>query len=359
MKKPVTSMMKVNRRIGYLIIGFLTICILESKGQSACTQTLRQARTVFDEGRIHELENLLSGCIKNGFNDEERTEAYRLLILSYIYLDETDKADAAMLDLLQDNHGFEISEQADPTELIHLYKTYRTEPIFFWGGKVGANTTFVNVQKTYGVSNENDSQGTYTNLYGFEGSLIFEKKLLKRITARADMTYAINSFFYTKEYFSSSEGPLVKHESTEKQTSLGLSLMAQFRIFNSETKWNPYVGLGVTAKYLLASTLAADTQRKDGSTANGANEDLIDLGFRKKLNPSADIEIGIKPKAKLNYYFISLRYSYGLSNITNKHYDNGRLSTFYGWAANDINTHSAVISLGLLIPNYSPKKLTK
>ena len=150
MKKPVTNMMKVNRKISYLIIGFLTICLLESKAQSDCTQTLRQARTTFDEGRIHELEARLSGCISNGFNDEERTEAYRLLILSYIYLDETDKADKTMLDLLHDNPGFKISNEADPTELINLYSTFRTEPIFFWGGKVGANTTFVNVQKTYG-----------------------------------------------------------------------------------------------------------------------------------------------------------------------------------------------------------------
>jgi len=86
----------------------------ESIAQTACTQTLRRARTVYDEGRIQEMESLLESCIKSGFTDEERTEAYRLLILSYLYLDEPEKADEAMLALLKDNPQFAINERVDP-----------------------------------------------------------------------------------------------------------------------------------------------------------------------------------------------------------------------------------------------------
>lgn len=69
-------MQKVNKAFYVLlIIVSVTFCAFETKAQTACTQTLRQARTVFDEGRIHELEQLLSDCIDNGFTDDERTEA--------------------------------------------------------------------------------------------------------------------------------------------------------------------------------------------------------------------------------------------------------------------------------------------
>ena len=121
-------MIKATRFLLWSILVFIILClnIQDLKAQTACAQTLRQARTVFDEGRIHEIETLVSSCIEKGFTDEERTEAYRLLILSYIYLDEADKADEAMLALLRVNHHYQVNEQADPTELIVLYETFRT-----------------------------------------------------------------------------------------------------------------------------------------------------------------------------------------------------------------------------------------
>ncbi len=340
---------------------------IDSQAQTACAQTLRQARTVFDEGRIHELEKRLSDCIESGFNDEERTEAYRLLILSFIYLDETAKADAAMLALLKDNHGYAVNPDADPAELINLYNTFRHDPIFFWGFKVGPNTTFVNVQKAFGVHNVNGSSSSYSNKVGFEGALMAEKTF-GRLTAHSDIGYYINSFDYNNTFFIAADGSaLIDHLSTETQTSLGLSLMAQYRLFKVEEeqrkskfeKWNPYVGLGATLRYLLGSELAADTKRTGGASADGANEDLIDLEFRRNLNPTIDLEIGFKRKIGLSYFLLSARYSYGLLNITDRNYDFGRLSTFYGWAANDINVHAFSISAGILIPKYSPKKLIK
>jgi outer membrane protein W len=366
MIKHVSNMVKVNKLL-LLSVFIIAFCALQSKAQTACTQTLRQARTVFDEGRIHEIEGLLEGCIKDGLSDDERTEAYRLLILSYIYLDETDKADNAMLALLKDNHAYEINETADPTELINLYRTFRTKPIFFWGFKLGAGTTFVNVINNYGLNDANSTFGKYGNTVGIEGGLMFEKILFNRIAAHADLSYNSNSFTYENNFLNESDGnSLIEHLSTETQTSLGFSLMGQYLI-KTEAQLKkagkkvrlPYVGIGATLKYITSSDLAAETDRDDGGGADGAAEDLIGEGFRKQLNPTVDIEAGYKIKSKLSFINLSVRYSYGLLNLTDKHYDNGRLSTFYGWAANDISTHFVTVSVGYLIPQYSPKKLIK
>ena len=104
----------------FLITILIFSSCIEVFAQTACTQTLRRARTVYDEGRVQEMESLLEGCIKNGFTDEERTEAYRLLILSYLYLDEPDKADNAMLALLRDNPEFIINERVDLSLVCHI-----------------------------------------------------------------------------------------------------------------------------------------------------------------------------------------------------------------------------------------------
>lgn len=345
-------------------------CALQTKAQTACTQTLRQARTVFDEGRIHELESLLEGCLKNnGFSDDEKTEAYRLLILSYIYLDETEKADKTMLELLKFNPGFEINTQADPAELINLYNTFRTKPIFFWGVRGGFNTTFVNVIKAYGVHNTSNSSAAYANRVGYSAGLLIEKVFSKKLTARADIQYVNNTFDYENSYLeeSTTGSSLVISTATEVQTSIGLSFMAHYRFFKEKEegkkrkieRLNPYVGLGVSAFNLLGSEITFDVSNNAGASPDGPAEDLVQAEIRKTLNPTIDMELGIKRKTGLSYLNAGFRYSYGILDITDKHYDNGRLSTFYGYAANDINTHSISVFIGLLIPQYVPKKLTK
>ena len=361
-------MRKVNSWLttSILVISLLTISIPSVLAQTACTQTLRLARTVYDEGRIHELEELLSGCLKNGFSDEERTEAYRLLILSYIYLDESDKADETMLLLLREDPGFAINNDADPAELINLYNTFRTKPIFFWGLKFNVNTTFINVLESYSVLEYTGLESAYNNRVSIGGGAMLEKSFGSRITARANFEFNLNTFDYAATYFNEDE-LIADQLATENLNAAGLGLMAQVRLFpdkdeilkNGLETWNPYIGLGGTFSFILTSSLALETDRTDGSSADGPEEDLIKAEIRRQLNPTIDAEFGVKKRIGLSYLNIALRYSYGLLNLTDRHYDQGRLTTFYGWAANDINMHTATITFGILFPQYVPKKMVK
>jgi len=342
-----------------LLVVMLLGCTYALKAQTACTQTLRQARTVYDEGRIHELPSLLESCLKKGFTQEERTEAYRLLILSYIYLDEPTKADETMLALLRDNPEFQINPAADPAELINLYATFRTKPIFLFGLKLEANYTLVNVIESYGLHNLNDSQGEYTPNFGFGGSLIIEKEFIERITGRFEASFVVNSFTYSNSYLSeSSSENIAAPEAIETQSWLGASILGQYRLLAS-SGWNPYVTIGPTVNYLFADDLAAETAVSGGEQATGTSLDLKgDKEMRKNLNFMISAGAGVKKKVGKLYFIASARYSYGLFNITEKHYDN-ELSLKYGMALNDISTSYATISLGLLFQQFSPKKLTK
>lgn len=357
-----------NLALTLLIIGSLSI---ELFAQTACTQNLRRARTVFDEGNIQSIEELLNDCIKdkkNGFSDEERTEAYRLLILSYIYLDETQKADEKMIALLKDNHGYSPSLDADPTELINLYNTFRHDPVFFWGIRAGANATYINVLAAYGIHPQNNTTAQYVLQPSLEVGLTFEKKFGNRITLKSDLQYFSNSFLYENSFFFSEDDEIfiVELNATETMVSFGATFMGQFAFFKDQKekdkrgfeRWNPYVGLGFTARYVNSSALAFDVQNSVGASPDGSDEDLIAAGIRKRFNPTVEFEVGVKKAWGLNYVNLGVRASYGLLNITDKHYVNGPLTTFYGWAANDINTHSVTLFASFLIPQYSPKKLT-
>ena len=46
--------------------------------QTTCAQTLRLARSVYENGRLHELEALLNDCVKaNQWTTQERVDAYK------------------------------------------------------------------------------------------------------------------------------------------------------------------------------------------------------------------------------------------------------------------------------------------
>ena len=125
-----------------LIICLATVTMVaEHALAQGISAELQQARTSYDAGRLDEIPSTL---LKN-VNDmesivvqkDEKAESYRLLVLSYIYLDEPAKADDAMLQLLKVDKEFEPAKN-DPAEFTNLWKAYRTTPIFR-----GTSVTFV------------------------------------------------------------------------------------------------------------------------------------------------------------------------------------------------------------------------
>jgi len=337
-----------------------------NKAQAQCIETLRLARTVYDEGRLHELPIILENCLKEGFNEEEKTEAYRLLILSYIYQDQPAMADDAMLSLLRSNPRFKIDPDTDPNELINLHKTFRTDPIYRVGGKIAVSYSLINITKFYGVNSFGDSNGSYTGNIGFGGSAFIEKDFFNNlITFRAEPSFAINKFTYSGTAFPNDDDPTefsaTWEGDVETQSWIGLNLSARYPFLEKSKlgkKLHPNIILGPSAQYLISSNSANTTNIDGGESASGADIDFLDSANdnRKKINLSAIAGIGIIiPVGKMSFV-TDITYQYGLVNITKKHYSE-ELSLKYGRAMSDQTLNAFNISAGLMINKYSPKKL--
>src|SRR5882762_5493581 len=140
--------------------------------QTTCAQTLRLARSVYENGRLHELEALLNDCVKaDQWTTQERVDAYKLLTLAYIYMEEPEKADAMMLNILQTDPEFRPDINIDPAEFVALWGTFRTEPVYRLGVKVVANATQPNVHQ-YTPLNEGTEKYKYG--YGFQAGATAE-----------------------------------------------------------------------------------------------------------------------------------------------------------------------------------------
>ena len=336
------------------LVGITIFSWHTSKSQSTCAQTLRTARSTYDQGRLHELPALLEGCLRNGFTKQEKVEAYKLLTLTYIYLEEPGQADATMLKLLHTDPYFELNETADPAEFIALYRTFRTWPIYRMGAKVGVNATMPSI-----VSYVDALEGVtarYKPAINFQAGVVFELPLSDKLTLNPELYFQLRSFHYDSTV--GLDTTLVNtSEGTESQSWLSLPISLQYAPSN-KSRLNPYVSVGVSVDYLLNASLTMNRIRINANSTQertfGVKED------RSNINLSAIASAGIKAKLGGGYVVSELRFIYGIKKINDKTaafsiddyllFDNG-------YADNIMKLNSIAVTAGYVYNVFNPKKL--
>lgn len=335
------------------LIGIIVSLSHVVQAQSTCAQVLRTARTTYDQGRLHELPALLEGCLKNGFTKQEKVEAYKLLTLAYIYLEEPAKADEAMLQLLRTDSYFEINESADPAEFISLYKTFRTWPVYRVGAKVGVNATVPSV-----VSRVNAVEGIsshYKAGISFQSGLAFEIPLTDKLTLGPELHFKLKSFLFNSEV-TVGDNETNTSEGKESQSWLSLPVSVQYKLM--ESKLNPYVSLGISGDYLLNAHIVMARNRVNATSIPEREYDITDV--RKKINMSAIASCGIKLKLGAGYVVSELRVIYGLTPVNAKNTSfaiDDYLLFDNGYADNVMKLNSISITAGYIYNVFNPKKL--
>ena len=113
----------------YLVFSFVfsvfTLINVNLKAQD-CTETLTQARNLFNEGVIESIPQMLEACIENGFNKEEKVQAYKLLIQAYLFEDNIVEAENTLLKLKKTNPVYEIDCEKEVFEFIRMLAISKT-----------------------------------------------------------------------------------------------------------------------------------------------------------------------------------------------------------------------------------------
>jgi len=335
---------------------------------STCAQTLRLARSTYEQGRFHEIPSLLENCLKGGtgnFTKQESVEALRILTMAYIYQEEPEQADQAMMRLLSTDHFFEINENVDPAEFTALYKTFRHKPLFAVGLRFGVNSTFATPKENFFVGGAAGNKGEYSPAFNFQVGAVFEKQLFEKNPnskwiAAPEIILSNHRYGYANESLTLSDQtgqPYSFIDGTFDQSRLDLNALVQYKLKNSII--NPYVTFGAGASLLLSGTLQVETQfPQEGSVVTGPAIDI-----KKTFNPldyTVIIGSGVKFKFGEIYLLADIRYKYGLTNLVKTSARTNPEATFdYGFVSNDLTQSSVVANIGFIWPYFNPKKLLK
>src|SRR5688572_16643219 len=349
-----------------LIIFLISLISYYSFGQTTtpCVQTLRLARATYEQGRLHEIEGQLKPCLEGGFTKDEKqlkVEGYKLLCLSYIYLEEPEKANEAMLNILRTDHDFQINPAVDPAEFVGLYKTFRSKSLFSIGLTVGPNATMPSVTENFAVSGSATGEGKYSPKVNVQIGLVFEKHLAGKFTAAPELAFSNRAFTYSNSilfFYDSAENSASASQIGEiRQSWLDLNLLVQYKLGNGPL--NSYVSFGPNVGMLLNATNTIETDYTGSGTGQVTSGPPVDIkDTYNKFGFSLIGTAGLKYKFGAIYITANVRYQFGLSKIVNED-KKSNPETIYDYALgpNVYTQNNAAFLIGFVYPIFSPKKL--
>jgi len=138
-------------------------------------------------------------------------------------------------------------------------------------------------------------------------------------------------------------------------------------------KVRPYGYAGYSANFLLRDKGIINVYNRDTrpSTSEDASEELASAeaetpnlnlnDHRQRLNGSFLLGGGVKYKYKLDFFFVDVRYSFGIKNITNSEnrFNNYSEGLPYPYVDDDFRMDNFAVSVGYIRPFYKPRKLKK
>ncbi len=336
---------------------FVYVALSKGQATQSCTEKLALAETVYKNGSLERVADIIETyCLKGGFSQSDKLKAYRLLVLSSVYLDKKKKAKEFLFDMLVAEPEYQTSLN-ETKDFIQLYNEFKIIPWVSLGFFVGSNLVEPQLIQNYGVDNSQNNNQNYTSSFSFQAGFSAEILLYNTL-------FAVLSPQYISYRFTLKDELLAFTEFTNEENNSWLKLPVFIRYgLLPQKKIRPYIQLGCSLDFMSSASGQFARKVVGSSDVTGVTEDLKNL--RKNPNYSISAGVGVKLKVRNAYFFLEALYTYGLLNQANpaKRYDatNGDSSLIYryGYIENDYRFNAVSVSFGFMHSFYRVKNRKK
>ncbi len=349
-----------------LFIIILSMTGLRAHAQNQCAESLSQAEEKYKQGKLYDIPALLTECIDNGFSKEEEIKAYRLLTLSWLFLNYEKEADAEYLKLLRLSPEFVVDMEHDPNELINHAEKFTTKPIFYLNPfKLGFNFSSVTVLNQYSLSSTGDFTDKYSSQLGFNAGFGAEMVVYKDLHIAAEFLITGETFHHNETHWD-----FYTTDMDISSTKFEVPIMLKYNFFRG--KVNPFASAGLSPVYLARSSIKnIQGNYKVATDTPGEFEEFLKeiptintAAFRNKFNYSLLLGAGINYKIGLDYLVFEARYSKGMMNLVNtenrwrEDIPEGRDMKFpTAHVDDDFKVNNLTFFVGYMMPLYKPRKI--
>jgi len=353
----------MRKLILFLIVAAFTGNIM---AQEECAYVLEEAQEMFDAGLIETIPDKLATCLRSGFTNEEQLQAHKLIILSYLFDDNPELADGAMLRFLTEYPAYE-PVATDPREFILLMETYDTDPVLMLGGGIGMNFSFPIMKEEMGPHNVLLNNGNLVpGRSGFHGSFMVERQLIPNLHILGELSVA--NIVYDNYLDDESETIIPNAEITdysviefyESQTQIRLPVSAAYYFMENDFK--PYIRAGIVPGVLLVAKAEAKRVYINTGTINYGDVEVANVDLmpgRRLFNMWAFAGAGFSYKLGPGNFFLDLRYHMNLFDQVRPGSDPFQFQDLtYGiyYVNDNFYLNNVTATVGYMFPLYRPKK---
>jgi hypothetical protein len=339
------------KKISILIL-FISI-IQSGFSQELCKSTLEKASRLYDQGMIDEIPQLLGPCIENGFTRVQKIEAYKLVILSYLFDDDQYEAENTLIEFLKKYPEYEIMPN-DPVEFIYLFESYKTHSVFSLNIYIGPNLSLPRIIEPYSaVTDESDSYKRPG--MGFQAGIGISRGISRYMDINVDVFFANYRYVFKQDIrfnyggFYTDQSDEIKTKHTEKLNKIDVPVSVTYNIGHGNMKYYFRSGLGLS--YITKVNVISEF-----NLLTSPDTDFSE--FRKSPMFFGIVGGGIKYKVPRGYLVIDGRINIGLNNIVNseKRFDNQEAMYNYLYLDDDFTLNSINFTIGYHFSLYQPRK---
>ena len=325
--------------------------------QQDCVFKLQEAEKLYSQGLIEEIPQLLNPCIESGLSQEDRLQASKLVILSYLFNDEQTDAENAMLSFLQRYPEYEISP-TDPTEFIYLFESFSNIALYSFGISVGGNFTNISLREQYGTYNYNQSRQEYkTSGFGYQGGININRYIADNLEFVFELKFKQNKFESLKYVPDVDNIEFNKITFSETQTRFELPLSVTYDFEYGKLK--PFLRAGGSIGYLANVNSKITREYLGGVNTDVKSPDIEISEYRNQLNFWGIVGGGIKYRIPRGYVMLDVRYNIGLLNqtdINNRVIKDSEQIWKYHHIDDNFLLNNGSVSVGYVYLLYKPER---
>ena len=342
--------------IAPLIIVLTLLVTMPVYAQQDCPQKLQEARDLYDQGLIENIPELLLPCIEDGFSRSQKIEAYKLLILVYLFDNNQAEAEANMVDFLKKYPEYQILPD-DPAEFVYLFESYRTTSVYSIGVTAGANLTDPRIIQSFSALDVSGTSFQNTMNAGFQFGVGLTRYLSRKAILNAELLFSRHQYEFADLFTTFSNGTEVINNVnyTEKMYMADFPVSITYELISANFHY--YLRGGLSASVITgAKGQASRTYSRESSPITG--EPLSIIGFRKKILYSAVTGAGIMYKVPRGMITLDFRANIGLNNIVKlkERYNDPVMVSRFNYIDDDFSINVFTISAGYYFSFYTPSK---
>ncbi len=175
----------MKKRISHTL---LALCLVFSAVALDCNNALVDANELYKNGELNEAVKRIENCMSSFENSDERFEAQRLLALTYIALNNQDKAEEAIEALFKERPNYaNYTQGQDPRALSQLILSYTVVPSSKLGFFAGLGANSVQVKRSLNPYNQGEHK------YRTTGGYMFGFNYTQRINDKFDLDIRVSN----------------------------------------------------------------------------------------------------------------------------------------------------------------------